>query len=83
VAQGQGFDPEGDLCVAVASRFGPTIKMAMFRAAEAGQLGVCHFLWEHGAASTINMKGYDGNTLMFVACRFGNLEVAKWLFEVG
>ena len=44
----KGFDPEGGLCKAIQSKYGDTTT-AMGEAAWAGELGVCRFLWEHGA----------------------------------
>jgi hypothetical protein len=55
----------------------------MFDAANSGELEVCRFLWDHGAASTIRTKDSEGGTPMSAACRYGYLHVAKWLFEMG
>jgi len=55
----------------------------MYEAAEAGELGVCRFLWEHGGASTIRTINNEGNTPMFAACTCGHLNLAKWLFDAG
>ena len=50
----EGYDPEGGLCEVIASKHNPhSQRTAMHAAAAAGELGVCRFLWEHGAASTI------------------------------
>ena len=50
----QGFDPEGDLTKAVPSkRRKRTISTAVYGAAATGELGMCRYLWEHGAHEAI------------------------------
>ena len=78
----KGFDPEGNLCKAVESkRAGPTT--AMYEACFAGELGICRYLFDHGAASTIRTKNNYDQTPMWAASLRGKLDVARWLFEVG
>jgi hypothetical protein len=53
----KGFDPDGDLFVAVKSKRTSWIAAsAMFGASYAGELGVCQWLLEHGAAHTLRTK---------------------------
>ena len=77
----KGFDPEGDLCKAIRSKdngWGFT-STAMWEAACAGELGVCRFLWEHGAAATIRTKDSDGWTRLAASSeRDGN----EWTWVV-
>ena len=55
----------------------------MFIACQNGQLSVCKWLLEVGAAADITKAANDGATPMYVACEKGHLSVCKWLFEVG
>ena len=79
----KGFDPEGDLCAAIKCKEYGGATTAMWKAASSGELGVCRFLWENGAASTMSTKSSYGNTPMWAACCSGHLKVAKWLFKLG
>jgi len=85
----RGFNPDGDLCKTVKSkrsRYSTLIKTstAMCEAARAGELSVCRFLCEHGAASTISVPDSPQEcTPVLLACQGGHLEVAQWLVELG
>jgi ankyrin repeat protein len=80
----RGFDPERDLAKAIPSkRDKDAISTAMYEAALEGDLGMCRFLWEHGARETIRTKNNFGLTPMIAACFQAHLHVAQWLFEVG
>jgi hypothetical protein len=80
--QAKGFDPESDLCKAIETREFVTAT-AMFAAAEAGELGVCRFLHDQGAAGTIRSKNNHGQTPMWAATSEGHVDVARWLFAAG
>jgi ankyrin repeat protein len=80
----KGFDPDGDLCEAMKSKSMPwAASTAMCEASYAGELGVCQWLFKHGAATTLRTKDSHGETPMYRACAKRHLQVAKWLYEVG
>ena len=72
----QGFEP-GDL------RSEKDIDWCMMtpmaQACYKGELNVCKWLYNHGAAEDISRKGNDGWTPMFWACLYGHLSVCGWL----
>jgi hypothetical protein len=55
----------------------------MYEAAFAGELGVCQWLYTHGAAATARLKNNEDRTPMWAACKRGYLPIAKWLYSVG
>ena len=55
----------------------------MLTACYEGELGVCKWLHNNGAAADITKAKNTGVTPMYVACQEGHLPVCKWLFEVG
>jgi ankyrin repeat protein len=60
-----------------------TVRCPMARACEGGELSVCKWLHENGAAADLSKADNDGCTPMYIACHEGQLSVCKWLFEVG
>ena len=55
----------------------------MLDACYEGELGVCKWLHENGAAEDVTKANEYDETPMFLACQNGHLSVCKWLFEVG
>jgi len=60
----QGVDPDGDLDGVLRPKRStrtPWITCTpLNEAAYQGELGVCHFIYEHGAADTVRTKNSDG-----------------------
>lgn len=75
--QEHGFDPDGDVCKPGRRR------TAMCEACHWGDLEMCKWLFEHGAAPTIRTKSSEGWTPMMYACSRGRLLAAKWLCGAG
>merc|ERR1712185_745868 len=55
----------------------------MYIACCKGDLSMCKWLFEVGAAADITKMTKNGATPMYIACEKGHLSVCKWLFEVG
>ena len=55
----------------------------MMRACEMGELNVCKWLYDNGAAADVTRANRDGDTPMHYACKYGHLSVCQWLFKVG
>ena len=55
----------------------------MARGCYKGELNVCKWLYDNGAAEDITKANNDGFTPMHGACDGGHLSVCQWLFEVG
>lgn len=91
--QEQGFDPDGDLCALFQNDedYGydsddsdfENLHTIMHLACIADELRVCRWLFAHGAAPTIHTKDSVGRTPIQIACDYGYLDIATWLFEVG
>ena len=60
---------------------GSTFPMSL--ACEEGQINVCKWLYDNGAAEDITKVSSKGNSPMLRACHFGQLAICQWLFEVG
>ena len=48
-----------------------------------GELNVCKWLYNHGAAEDITRINKNGFTPMHRACKCGHLSVCQWLFDMG
>ena len=48
-----------------------------------GELNVCKWLFDHGAAEDITTLNNNGESPMLLSCEWGHLPVCEWLFEVG
>ena len=55
----------------------------MARGCYKGELNVCKWLYDNGAAEDITKANSRGFTPMHRACEGGHLSVCQWLFEVG
>ena len=55
----------------------------MARGCYKGELNVCKWLYDNGAAEDITNANSRGSTSMHRACYCGHLSVCQWLFEVG
>ena len=82
----QGFSSAGDLHteekfadVALYARYMHPMARGCFK----GELGVCKWLYDNGAATDISRENEGGYTPMHFACFGGQLLVCKWLFKVG
>jgi hypothetical protein len=77
----RGFDPDGDLRASVP----PLSKSTpLHQAAHAGELGVCEWLYAHGAAATVRSATNNrGDSPLMAACAQGHLDVAQWLVGHG
>ena len=62
----KGFDPDGDLCEAIESKQDPEDgkTSAMYEVSMIGEQGLCRYLYDHGAASTIQSEGCFGQTFI-------------------
>ena len=76
----QGFD-EGNLRQVQKTIDGPTT-WPMARACEKGDLKICQWLYDNGAAEDI-MRSNDYFTPMLWASIRGHLSVCKWLYKMG
>ena len=72
---------EGDLRSEITIK--ERMRCPMAWASQKGELGVCKWLHENGAAEDIRKANNNGATTMYVACQEGQLSICKWLFEVG
>ena len=79
--EGQGF-AEGDLHSEITTSKDHH-RFPMLRACEKGELDVCKWLHNNGAAADITKANDVGCTPMYIACKMGHLSVCQWLFEVG
>mmetsp|Transcript_86442 Transcript_86442/g.167488 ORF Transcript_86442/g.167488 Transcript_86442/m.167488 type:complete len:371 (+) Transcript_86442:75-1187(+) len=56
---------------------------AMYEAARLGELSVCQYVVDNGAAQTVRTRANFGKHPMIISCYGGHLHVAKWLFRMG
>ena len=60
------------------------MRCPMAWASQKGELGVCKWLYDNGAADDIRKANSTAvATPLYLACQDGHLSVCKWLFEVG
>ena len=76
----QGFEP-GDL--RNEKEIDYYIMTPIARACYKGELNVCKWLYNHGAAEDISRADNYGQTPMHGACWNGHLSVCEWLYKVG
>jgi hypothetical protein len=62
---------------------GTEFKRPMAWACFKGELNVCKWLYNHGAAADITKVDNWGRTPMSMACERGHLDGCKWLYEKG
>ena len=56
----------------------------MLMACAGGHVGVCQWLWDHGAtADDATRPGHDGCSPMHMACDGGHIGVCQWLWDHG
>jgi hypothetical protein len=68
---------------AVGDLRGTEFKHPMAWACSRGELNVCKWLYNNGAAADITKANNNGCTPMWIACYHGHLDVCKWLHQAG